>query len=147
LVRLQKRMWRIAFFTGLGVYLEAILTLVFVSSGALSLAACVVIGALLSIQLTLIHRPARQLARGTLARKHRAFLVSAPAFVAITAFGSQEQMAAAIAAALVAAIGVWAAVGGLRVAREYGRPLGDMRDSTVLVDLLSFSPREALAAR
>jgi hypothetical protein len=48
---------------------------------------------------------------------------------------------------LVAAIGVWAAVRAMRVARQLGPELQAVRDKTVLVDVLSFSPSEALNAR
>ena len=61
LVRLQKQLWRGAFFTGLGVYLEAILAFVLATEQSLSPASIVVIVAILIAQLRLVWHPARQL--------------------------------------------------------------------------------------
>ncbi|HET9566881.1 MAG TPA: hypothetical protein VFP16_00875 [Vicinamibacterales bacterium] len=47
LVRLQKQLWRGAFFTGLGVYLEALLAFVLATEQSLSLAAVVITVAIL----------------------------------------------------------------------------------------------------
>ena len=149
-VRLQKQMWRAAFFTGFGVYFEAIVTLVLVTNQELSLPALGVALVIMAIQAALVYRPARQLARGELVRRYRAFILVVPVFVAATSLGSPaglERQAAAIMSMLVAAIGVWAAVRALRVARQLGPELQAVRDKTVLVDVHSFSPGEALNAR
>jgi hypothetical protein len=149
-VRLQKQMWRIAFFTGLGVYLQAVLTLVLANERSLSPAALALIVVILIAQLILIYRPSRQLAHGQLARRHRIFIVFLPVFVATAALGSpagEKRLASAIVAGLVAAIGAWAAAGAIRVAGALGPQLGVLRDRTVLVDALSFIPRDALSAR
>jgi hypothetical protein len=149
-VRLQKQMWRAAFFTGFGVYFEAVVTLVLVTNQALALPAVAGAIVLVVIQAVLIYRPARQLARGELVRRYRAFIFVVPVFVATTSLGSpagEERQVAAIMSILVAAIGVWAAVKAMRVARGLGPQLRAISDSTVLVDALSFSPSEALKAR
>ncbi|HEU4694946.1 MAG TPA: hypothetical protein VFS23_41555, partial [Vicinamibacterales bacterium] len=150
LVRLQKRMWRAAFFTGFGVYFEAVVTLVLVINQQFSLLALAVANVIVFIQAVLIYRPARQLVRGELVRRYRSFILLAPAFVAITSIGSpagEERQAAAILSALVAAMGVWAAIGAIRVARDFRPQLAQVREKTVLEDALSFSPFEALKAR
>jgi hypothetical protein len=149
-VRLQKQMWRTAFFTGFGVYFEAIVTLVLVTDWSFSILAVAVVVVILLAQVRLIYRPARQLARGELTRRLRAFISLAPAFVATASLGSpagEPRLAATIISALMAAIGVWAAARAMRVARECGPQLSAVRDSTVLVDVLSFSPIEALSTR
>ena len=64
LVRLQKQLWRGAFFTGLGVYLEASSRLYSPLNNRYPLAAVVIIVAILIAQLTLIYHPARLLLRG-----------------------------------------------------------------------------------
>jgi hypothetical protein len=74
MVRLQKRIWSIAALTGAGVDLEAIVALVLVTEVAFSPAALAAIVPILVVQLILALRPARQLAHGGLARRHRAFL-------------------------------------------------------------------------
>jgi hypothetical protein len=149
-VVLQRRIWAIAALTGAGVYLEAIVTLVLMTEAQLSLAALTVIVPILIVQLALVVRPARQLADGTLARRHRAFLVCVPLFVTAAALGcpaGEMRMGAAILSALLAAVGVRGAVRAVRLAREFRPQLGAVRDRAVLVDAFSFSPREALNAR
>jgi hypothetical protein len=149
-VRLQKQMWRIACFTGTGVYFQAIATLVLVQESALSLPAVALVAVILIVQLLLIYRPARQLGRRELARRHQAFIALAPVFVATTSLGSpagEQRIVAAFLSALAAALGVWAAAGAIRVTRECGPQLAAGRDSTVLVDVLSFSLRDALNTR
>ena len=71
LVRLQKQLWRGAFFTGLGVYLEAILAFVLATEQSLSLAAVVITFAILIAQLTLVYHPARLLLGGELVRRYQ----------------------------------------------------------------------------
>jgi hypothetical protein len=118
LVRLQKEMWRIACFTGTGVYFQAIATLVLVQESALSLPAVGLVAVILIVQLLLIYHPARQLGRRELARRHQAFIALAPVFVATTSLGSaagEQRIVAAFLSALVAALGVWAAAGAIRV--------------------------------
>jgi hypothetical protein len=149
-VRLQKRLWSIAFCTGLGVYLQAIVTLVLLTDHELSLSALPFIIGLLIGKLLLIYRPARQLAQGELARKHRAFIALVPVFVATTSLGSpagEERLVAGIISTLVAAIGAWAAARAIRLDSEFRPRLSAVHDRTVLVDALSFIPREALEAR
>ena len=70
LVRVQKQLWRGAFFTELGVYLEAILAFVLATEQSLPLAAVVIIIAILVAQLALIYHPARLLLRGELVRRY-----------------------------------------------------------------------------
>jgi hypothetical protein len=150
MVRLQKRIWSIAALTGAGVYLEAIVALVLLTEVAFSPAALAAIVPILVVQLILALRPARQLAHGGLARRHRAFLACVPLFVAATILGvpaGEQRLPAAILAALLSGIGAWGAIRAIRVARELRPQLSAVRDRTVLVDALAFSPREALNAR
>ena len=149
-VRLQKQMWRAAMVTGSVVYFEAVVVLVLVNEQQLSPSAVVVAIGLVIVQAALIYRPARQLARGELVSRYRAFIFVVPMFVATTSLGSpagEERLAAAIISVLVISFGVWSAAGAIRVARELGPQLRAIGDSTVLVDALSFSPNEALNAR
>lgn len=150
LVRLQKRMWSIAFSTGLGLYVEALATLVLVTEARLSPAVLPVIVVILIAQLMLIHRPSRQLAQGDLARRHLAFIGLVPVFVAATILGtpaSDRRLQVAVFSALLAAIGVWGAARAIRVARAFAPRVGALHDRTVLVDVLTFGAREALNAR
>ncbi len=150
LVRLQKQIWRAAMVTGSVVYFEAVVALVLVIERELSLPALAVAIGVLLVQAALIYRPARQFARRELIRRYRAFILVAPMFVATTSLGSpagEERQAAAILSALVVAIGVWAAAGAMRVAREFHPQLATVSDNTVLEDALSFSPFEALSTR
>ena len=150
LVRLQKQVWRAATVTGGVVYFAAVVALVLTTERELSLPALAVAIGVVLIQAALVYHPARQLARGELIRRHQAFIVVSPLFVATTSLGSpagEERQIAAIMSALVAAIGVWAAVGAIRVAREIRPRLAQVRDPAVLEAALSFSPLEALSTR
>lgn len=100
LVRLQKRLWRGAFFTGVGVYLEAILTFVLATEQSLSPAAVVFIIAILIGQLALVYRPARQLLRRQLVRRYRIHLALVAAFVVTTSLGSPAGDARVVAAVM-----------------------------------------------
>ena len=113
LVRLQKQLWRGAFFTGLGVYLEAILAFVLATEQSLSLAAVVIIIAILVAQLTLVYHPARLLLRGELVRRYRIYLALVGAFVLVVSFGSpagQARVVATVMAIFVTSLTAWAPV-------------------------------------
>ena len=150
LVRLQKRIWRVAMGGGAGVYFETIAILVLLTNHELSPFALPVVGILLAAQLALIYRPARQFAHGDLARRHRAVIVIVPLIVVTVSLASppgERRAVSAFMATLVGAIGVWAARGAIRVAREFGPRFASVRDHTVLEEALSFSPLEALSTR
>src|SRR5262245_29987588 len=130
LVRLQKRLWRGAFFTALGVYLEAILTFVLATGQSLAPVAVVVIIALLIAQLTFIWRPVRLLLRGELVRKYRNYLALVGGFVLVTSLGSpggDARVVAAVMSLFVAALCGWAAIGVIRTATVLGPRLKDLR--------------------
>ena len=91
--------WR--FFTGLGVYLEAILAFVLATEQSLSPASVVVIGAILIAQLRLVWHPARQLLRGELVRSYRNYLVLVAGFVLAASLGSHAGDARIVAAVYV----------------------------------------------
>jgi hypothetical protein len=150
LVRLHKQVWRGAFFTGLGVYLEAIVAFVLVSQQSLSPAAAVAIVAILIAQLTLARHPVRQLLRGDLVRGYRSYLVLVAGVVLTASFGSPAGDARIVAAAmfvLVAALPVWAALTTIRAALALGPQLAKVRDNSVLSESLSFELSESIAAR
>ena len=150
LVRLQKRLWRGAFFTGLGVYLEAILTFVLVTEQSLSPAAAIVIIPILIAQLILAWHPVRQLLRGDLVRRYRSYLVLVAGFVLAASFGSPAGDARIVAIAmsvLVTVLPAWAALTTIRTARVLSPQLTNLRDDSVLAESLSFELSESIAAR
>jgi hypothetical protein len=149
-VRLQKRMWQIAFFSGLAIYLEGVLALVLVTEQLLSPGALAVLAGILIAQLRAVYWPVRQLVRGELARRHRAYLALLGAFIVAVSLGSpagDARVIGAIMSTLVSAIGAWAAMRAIRVETELGPRLVGVEDATVLSEALSFSPREAVNAR
>jgi hypothetical protein len=76
--------------------------------------------------------------------------VIVPLIVVAVSLGSppgEQRLAAAFLTSLVGAIGLWAARDAIRVAREFGPQFASVRDNSVLVEALSFSPGEALRAR
>ena len=150
LVRLQKQLWRGAFFTGLGVYLEAILTFVLVTEQSLSLAAVVLVFAFLIAQLALVYHPAKLLLRGDLVRRYRIYLALVGAFVLAVSVGSpagQARMVATVMAIFVTSLTAWAPVVSIRAARLLGPQLRDVRDDTVLMESLSFNLSDSIALR
>jgi hypothetical protein len=150
LVRLQKRLWRGAFFTGLGVYLEALLTFVLATGQSLSPVAIVAIVAILIAQLALVYRPSQHLLRRQLVSRYRIHLVLAAAFVLATALGSpagDARIVGAVMSMLVAALTAWAAAGLFRLAALLRPQLHDLRDDTVLLEALSFKPSDFLGTR
>ena len=150
LVRLQKRLWRGAFSTGLGVYLEAIVTLVLATEHSLSPVAVVVIIPILIAQLTLVWHPVRLLLRGALVRRYRIYLVLVAGFVLAASLGSPAGDARIVAAGmsvLVAAWPAWAAMTTIQMAGVVGPQLRDLRDDSVLAESLSFELSESIATR
>jgi len=150
LVRLQKQLWRGAFFTGLGVYLEAILAFVLATEQSLSPASIVVIVAILIAQLRLVWHPARQLLRGELVRSYRNYLVLVAGFVLAASLGGTPGDARIVAAAMslvVAALTAWAAFTTLRMANLLGPQLRGLRDDSVLLEGLSFNLSDSIATR
>jgi hypothetical protein len=150
LVRVQKQLWRGAFFTGLGVYLEAILAFVLATEQSLSLAAVVIIIAILVAQLALIYHPARLLLRGELVRRYWIYLALVGAFVLVVSFGSpagQARVVATVMAIFVTSLSAWAPVVSIRAARLVGPQLRDVRDDTVLMESLSFNLSDSIATR
>ncbi len=150
LVRLQKQLWRGAFFTGLGVYLEAILAFVFATEQSLSLAAVVITFAILIAQLTLIYHPARLLLRGELVRRYRIYLALVGAFVLVVSFGSpagQARVVATVTAIFVSSLTAWAPVALIRTVGLLRPQLRDLGDETVLMESLSFSLSDSIATR
>lgn len=150
LVLLQKRLWRGAFFTGLGVYLEAILTFVLATEQSLAPAAIVAIVAILIAQLVLVYGPGRHLLRRRLVRRCRIHLALIGAFVVAASLGSpagDARVIAAVMSVLVAALSAWAAVGLIRTAVLLRPQLHDLRDDTVLLEALSFRLSDFLVTR
>ena len=150
LVRLQKQLWRGAFFTGLGVYLEALLAFVLATEQSLSLAAVVITVAILIAQLTLIYHPARLLLRGSLVRRYWIYLALVGAFVPVVSFGSpagQARVVATVMAIFITSLTAWAPVLSIRAARLLGPQLRDVRDDTVLMESLSFNLSDSIATR
>ncbi len=150
LVRLQKRLWRGAFFTGVGIYLEAILTFVVATEQSLSPGAVVAIIAILTAQLVLVYRPAQQLLRRQLVRRYRIHLALVAAFVGTTALGSPAGDARVVAAVMsigVAALTAWAAIGLIQTAATLRPQLQELRDDSVLLESLSFKPSDFLVTR
>jgi hypothetical protein len=150
LVRLQKRLWRGAFFTGLGVYLEAILTFVLATEQSLSSAAVVAIAAILIAQLFVVLHPARLLVRNELVHRYRTYLVLAAGFVLALSLGSPAggaRKAAVVTAMLTTALTAWAVVTTMRTAVMLRPHLKDVRDQSVLLEALSFKPSDFLTTR
>jgi hypothetical protein len=141
-VRLQKRMWRCAFFTGLGVYLQAIAAFVLLTEQSLSPAALVLIIAILIGELILIYHPVRKFLRGQLVRSYQIYLVLLAGFIVTIWAGSRagdDRILAGFLSVLVASVPAWVAVGGIRMERAVRPQLGSLRDDTVLLESLSFS--------
>lgn len=150
LVRLQKRLWRGAFFTGLGVYLEAILTFVLATEQSLSPAAVVFIIAILIGQLALVYHPVQQLLGRQLVRRYRIHLALSAGFVGATTLGSPAGDARVVAAVMsmgVAALTAWAAVGLIQTAATLRLQLKELRDDSALLESLSFKPSDFLMTR
>ena len=150
IVRLQKQLWRGAFFTGLGVYLEAILAFVLATEQSLSLAPVVIIIAILVAQLTLVYHPARLLLRGELARRYQIYLALVGAFVLVVSFGSpagQARVVATVMAIFVTSLIAWAPVMSIRAAGLLRPQLRDLRDESVLMESLSFDLSDSIATR
>ena len=150
LVRLQKRMWRASFLTGLAVYLQALLAFLFATEYPLSRAALLVMLAVLIVQLIAIYRPARQLVKGQLLRSYPIYLLLVSAYVVAVWLGTpsgDQRLVAFMMSVLVSALGVWAAVSTMRIARAVGPELAGLHDAGVLIELLSFSVRDAVEAR
>jgi len=150
LVRLQKRVWRGAFFTGVGVYLEAIVTFVLATEQSLAPAAIVAIVTVLIVQVFLVWHPTRLLVRGELIHRYRIYLVLAAGFVLAVSVGSpsgQARAGATATAMFVTALTAWAAVGMMRTASRLRPQLSDIRDDAVLLNALSFKLSDFLATR
>jgi len=150
LVRLQKRLWRGAFFTGLGVYLEGILTFALATEQSLSPAAIAGIVAILIAQLFLIWHPARLLVRGELVHRYRIYLGLAAGFVLAVSVGSPSgdaRVGATVMAVLVTAVTAWAAAAMMRTASMLRPQLKVVRDHTVLLESLSFRLSDFLTTR
>jgi hypothetical protein len=150
LVRLQKRMWRASFFTGLAVYLQALLAFLYAAEYSLSRAALLVMLAVLIVQLIAIYRPARQLVKGQLLRSYRIYLLLVSAYVVAVWLGTpagDQRLVAFMMSVLVSAFGVSAVVSTMRIARSVEPELAGLHDAGVLIELLSFSVRGAVEAR
>jgi hypothetical protein len=150
LVRLQKRAWRGAFFTGLGIYLEVMLAFVLATEQGLSWASATIVVAIAIAQLILVVHPAHLLVRRQLVRRYRIYLALMAACVVVLSIGSpagDARAVAAILAALVAALTAWAAIGLIRTARDLDPRLRNLQDGSVLLESLSFKPSDFLATR
>jgi hypothetical protein len=144
-VRLQKQMWRGAVFTGSGVYLEAILALVFVTERSLSPSALIAIVIILIAQLFLIFRPVRLLLRGRLVRAYQTYLALFPAFTAamwLGTSGDEHRPAAVVLSTLLVMPATWVAVRTMKMAREMRPVLTSLADDSALEESLSFSMTE-----
>ena len=149
-VRLQKQMWRGAVFTGLGVYLEAILALVFVTEQSLSLPALIAIVVILIAQLFLIFRPVRLLLRGRLVRAYQTYLALFPAFIVVVWLGTaddEHRVPAVVISTLLVIPATWVAVRTMRTARDMRPVLASLGDDSVLEESLSFSMTEWVRIR
>jgi hypothetical protein len=138
-------MWRGAVFTGLGVYLEAILALVFVTEQLLSLSALIAIVVILIAQLFLIFRPVRLLLRGRLVRAYQTYLALFPAFTVAVWLGisdDEHRLPAVVLATLLVIPATWVAVRTMRTARDMRPVLASLKDDSVLEEALSFSMTE-----
>ncbi len=144
-VRLQKQMWRGAVFTGLGIYLEAILALVFVTEQSLSLFALIAIVVILIAQLFLIFRPVRLLLRGRLVRAYQTYFALFPAFTVALWLGisdEEHRLPAVVLSPLLVIPATWVAVRTMRTARDMRPVLASLGDDSVLDESLSFSMTE-----
>ena len=150
LVRLQKQLWRGAFFTGLGVYLEAILAFVLATEQSLSpRGGCH--HRRDPDRATDSHLPPSQVASARrLVRRYWIYLALVGAFVLVVSFGSpagQARVVATVMAIFVTSLTAWAPVLSIRAARLLGPQLRDVRDDTVLMESLSFNLSDSIATR
>ena len=147
---LQRRISRAAFFTGLMIYLEGVVTLVMLTEMALSVAALLPIVLVMGAQAVLIRRPASLLVRGRLVASYGAALFLMLVFTALLALGSRRgdpTIIAALFGALILAVTAWPAVAAMRAARTHRSQLPGVASPAVLLACLSFDVRTMIANR
>jgi hypothetical protein len=150
-IALQKRLSSGAFFTGLTIYLEAVVLLVLLTETAFSLPFLVPIGLVLGAQIVLVREPVRLLVRDRLVANYIAFLCLGLVFIALTALGSRggepRAGAAALLSALVVGATAWPAIATIRAARACRGQLRGVANPAALLACLSFAIPAAISRR
>lgn len=148
-IALQKRISRAAFFTGLMIYLEGVVTLVMLSEQALSFATVLPIVLVMVAQAALVQRPASLLVHGRLIDSYGVALFLMLVFTALLALGSQPgepSMTAAFFGALILAVTGWPAIAAMRAARAH-HDLRRVASPAVLLACLSFDVRTMISSK
>ena len=149
-IALQQRISRAAFFTGLMIYLEGVVTLVMLTELALPVAALLPIVLVMGAQALLIHRPASLLVRGRLVASYGATLLLTLVFTALLALGSRRgdpTITAAFLGAIILAVTAWPTIAAMRAARVHRSGLRGVASPAVLLACLSFDVRTMIANR
>ena len=148
-IALQKRLSRGAFFTGVMIYLEALVVLVLLTGMRFQVPFLVPIALLLGAQTVLVREPVRLLVRDRLVVFYVMFLVLAGVYAVLIAVGSRgdDRLAAALFSALVVGAPAWPVISTIRAAGEYRAALRQVANPAVLLACLSFDVQSAISRR
>ena len=148
-IALQKRLSRGAFFTGVMIYLEALVVLVLLTGMRFRVPFLVPIALLLGAQTVLVREPVRLLVRDRLVVFYVMFLVLAGVYAVLIAVGSRgdDRLAAALFSALVVGAPAWPVISTIRAAGEYRAALRQVANPAVLLACLSFDVQSAISRR
>jgi len=148
-IALQKRLSRGAFFTGVMIYLEALVVLVLLTGMRFRVPFLVPIALLLGAQTVLVREPVRLLVRDRLVVFYVMFLVLAGVYGVLIAVGSRgdDRLAAALFSALVVGAPAWPVISTIRAAGEYRAALRQVANPAVLLACLSFDVQSAISRR
>ena len=147
-IALQKRILRAAFFTGLMIYFEGVVTLAMLTEWALSFWALLPIALVMVAQVVLIQRPASLLVHGRLVDSYGVALFLALVFAMLLALGSRRGDPSATAAffgALILAVTAWPTITAMRAARAHRSELRRVASPAALLACLSFDVRTMIA--
>lgn len=151
-IALQKHLSRGAFFTGVMIYLEALVVLVLLTGMRFSVPFLIPITLLLGAQTVLVRAPVRLLVRDRLVVSYVRCLFLAAVCVVLIALGSRgggddDRLAAALFSALVVGAAAWPVISTIRAAREYRAALPHVANPAVLLACLSFDVQSAMSRR
>lgn len=149
LLELRRCLSRAAFYTGLTLYLQVIVTAVLIDEGRLESALAWPIGGLWLLQLGCAFRPARRMLRGQLVGAYRWFWALAAAFlsfVILSAGGCEGRVVAGLLAVLSLAPGLSPSLTLSRRVQALAPQVSGVQDARLLSELLMFDPSATLSA-